>query len=140
MQTIQSLMTANPACCQAKTPLAEVARLMKENDCGQIPVVDSLQRPVGVVTDRDIALRIVGAARNPTQCCASDAMTAPARTIGLDADIGEGISLMESLQIRRLPVVDASGALAGMLSIADIAQCAKPAQTAEVIKEVSQRR
>ena len=59
--SLNSVMTANPACCTGDTPLREVARMMVENDCGEIPVVDSREsgRPVGVVTDRDSAVRMV---------------------------------------------------------------------------------
>ena len=63
MSTIGTLMTANPASCTPQTPIRQVAQLMIDNDCGQIPVVDADGRPVGVVTDRDIAVRLVAAGK-----------------------------------------------------------------------------
>ena len=57
MASVSTVMTSNPACCTAQTPLRDVARMMIDNDCGQIPVVDDAHRPIGVVTDRDIAVR-----------------------------------------------------------------------------------
>lgn len=58
-------MTEDPACCTPNTTLDQVAKLMIQNDCGEIPVVDVNDRPVGVVTDRDIVCRVVAAGKNP---------------------------------------------------------------------------
>lgn len=135
---VDSVMTANPACCTAKTPLRDVARMMLDHDCGQIPVVDESQRPIGVVTDRDIAVRIVAEGRNPNDACAGDAMTSPVRTVSTDTSLKDCVCVMEADQIRRVPVVDASGKLAGIVSIADLALAGKDKATAEVVKEVSE--
>ena len=135
---VASVMTPDPACCTASTPLRDVARMMVDNDCGQIPVVDDSQRPIGVVTDRDIAVRIVAEGRNPNEASAADAMTIPARTVTTDTSLTDCVCLMEADQIRRVPVVDASGKLAGIVSIADLALAGKKEATAEVVKEVSE--
>lgn len=135
---VSSLMTPNPACCTAGTPLRDVARMMLEHDCGQIPVVDEAQRPVGVVTDRDIAVRIVAEGRDAGHATAGDAMTSPVRTVSTGTSLKDCVCLMEADQIRRVPVVDEGGKLAGILSIADIALANKPKATAEVVREVSE--
>lgn len=135
---VESVMTANPACCQAKTPLSEVARLMIDHDCGQIPVVDADGCPVGVVTDRDIAIRIVADGRDSSQCCAGDAMSHSVKTVRRDSALNDAVCLMESAKVRRVPVVDADGKLCGMFSLADLALTGKDEATAELVKEVSE--
>ena len=73
----KNVMTANPQCCSADTPLNEVAKLMVECDCGEIPVVDSAKKLVGVVTDRDIVCRAVAKDLNTALAKASEVMTSP---------------------------------------------------------------
>ena len=135
---VESVMTPNPACCMATTPLRDVARMMLDNDCGQIPVVDQSQRPIGVVTDRDIAVRIVAEGRDSNSATAGDAMSTPVRTVTTDTSLADCVCVMEADQIRRVPVVDASGKLAGIVAIADLALTGKQEATAEVVKEVSE--
>lgn len=135
---VQSVMTAHPACCQAATPLQEVARLMIDHDCGQIPVVDDAGTPVGVVTDRDIAIRVVAEGRDSTQCCARDAMSPSVKTVRQDSSLKDAVCLMESAKVRRVPVVDAAGRLCGMFSLADLALAGKDEATAQLVREVSE--
>ena len=137
MSNVTSVMTANPACCTPQTSLRDVAQMMIQNDCGQIPVVDDQNMPLGVVTDRDIAVRIVAEGRDTNAACAGDAMTSPVQTVREDSSLKDAVCLMEAAKIRRVPVVDASGKLSGIVSIADIALAGKKAATAEVVKEVS---
>ena len=138
MSNVTSVMTANPACCTPQTSLRDVAQMMIQNDCGQIPVVDDQNMPLGVVTDRDIAVRIVAEGRDTNAACAGDAMTSPAQTLREDSSLKDAVCLMEAAKIRRVPVVNASGKLSGIVSIADIALAGKKTATAEVVKEVSE--
>jgi CBS domain-containing protein len=138
MANVTSVMTANPACCTADTPLRDVARLMIENDCGQIPVVDGQGAPVGVVTDRDITVRIVAEGRDTMNATAGDAMSSPVETVRADSSLQDAVALMERAKVRRVPVVDAQGKLAGIVSQADVALSGKPKDTAEMVKEVSE--
>lgn len=140
MADVTSVMTANPACCKADTPLRDVARMMVDHDCGQIPVVDADNKPVGVVTDRDIAVRVVAEGKDAAASVASDAMSAPCRTVQSDTSLYDCTCLMEAEKIRRIPVVDADGRLAGIVSIADLALAGKDEATAQVVKEVSEPR
>jgi CBS domain-containing protein len=135
---VESVMTPNPACCTAGTPLRDVARMMLDHDCGQIPVVDESQRPIGVVTDRDIAVRLVAQGRNTNDATAADAMSSPVRTVSTNTSLKDCVCVMEADQIRRVPVVDADGRLAGIVAIADLALAGKQKATAEVVKEVSE--
>ncbi len=136
MSAIGTVMTANPASCRADAPIAQVAQLMIDNDCGQIPVVDADNKPLGVVTDRDIAVRLVAAGK--ADATAGDAMSSPCHFIAADSSVQDAIKLMESAKIRRVPVVDGDGRLAGIVSIADLALAGKQEATAQVVKEVSE--
>lgn len=138
MADVSSVMTADPACCTADTPLRDVARMMVEHDCGQIPVVDADRRPVGVVTDRDIAVRVVAAGKDPAQATAADAMTSPCSSVTSDTSLHDTTCLMEAQKVRRVPVVDGDGRLAGIVSIADLALAGKDQATAQVVKQVSE--
>jgi CBS domain-containing protein len=138
MANVTSVMTANPACCTAKTPLKDVAKMMIEYDCGEIPVVDDGGAPVGVITDRDITIRAVAEGRDIKSTCAGDCMSSPAQTVTEDTSLRDAVCLMESAKIRRVPVVDNGGRLTGIVSIADLALAGKDNATAEVVKEVSE--
>ncbi len=110
---VKDLMTSDPACCTPDTPLAEVARMMVSHDCGEIPVVagSSDMRPVGVVTDRDIVIRTLASGINPLDKAARDCMSTPAITVSIDTSLDECCDLMESHQVRRIPVIDDHGKL-----------------------------
>lgn len=138
MTDVSTVMTPNPAACRDTTPLREVAQMMIDHDCGQIPVVDAANKPVGVITDRDITIRIVAAGRESATATAADAMSTPCKSVGNDTSLSDCTCLMEAEKIRRVPVVDAEGKLAGIVSIADIALAGKKDATAEVVKEVSE--
>lgn len=138
MADVSSVMTANPATCKADTPLRDVARLMLEHDCGQIPVVDADNRPVGVITDRDIAVRVVAAGKDSGSATAADAMSTPCKSVSSTTSLYDTTCLMEAEKVRRIPVTDADGRLAGIVSIADLALAGKDEATAQVVKEVSE--
>lgn len=135
---VRSVMTATPAFCTADTPLRDVARMMADNDCGLIPVLDATNTPVGVVTDRDIAVRIVAQGRDAKSSRAADCMTSPVITIGEDSTLSECCDVMETQKVRRVPVVDASGGLCGIVSLADVALASRDQTIAEVVKQVSE--
>ena len=137
---VKDIMTPDPACCTPDTTLQRVAELMVENDCGEIPVIESVSstKPVGVVTDRDIVCRTVAKGLNPLSMTASDCMTTPAVTVMPDTPLEECIRVLEENQIRRVPVVDAGGACCGIVALADIARHAAKREAGEVIKEVSE--
>jgi len=137
---VERIMTSDPACCTPDTPLQEVARLMVENDCGQIPVLENEQsrRTIGVITDRDIVCRAFAKGLNPLDLTVADCMTTPCITVTPETSVGECAWLMEDKKIRRVPVVDADGSCCGIIALADIALRGKTGVTAEVVKEVSE--
>ena len=137
---IREIMTSDPACCTADVMLRDVARLMVENDCGEIPVVDSQnsKKPIGVVTDRDIVVRTLAQGRNPLELSARDAMSSPATTVTPDVDLDQCATIMEEQQIRRVPVVDEQGRLCGIVAQADIVRTARDRMAADLVREVSE--
>jgi CBS domain-containing protein len=135
---LDRLMTRNPKFCLATSPLAEVARAMRDEDVGEIPVVDLDRRPIGVVTDRDIVVRTLADGRNPLEIRAQDCMTAPPIVIEEDATVEDCAKLMERQKIRRVPVVDAKGALCGIVALADLERSDARSLQNEVTRAVSQ--
>lgn len=133
----KDVMTPEPQCCSPETPLNEVANLMVEADCGEIPVVDASNRLIGVVTDRDIVCRVVAKGKDPSSCSAQDAMTQPVVAVLADTTLDEIVAVMEENQIRRVPVVDSAGCCCGIVSQADIAMVARESEVGEMVREVS---
>ncbi|HEV3141644.1 MAG TPA: CBS domain-containing protein, partial [Vicinamibacterales bacterium] len=113
-------MTSDPACCSADATLDLVAKMMVQNDCGEIPIVDTANRPIGVVTDRDIVCRVVAEGKNPSGHTAESCMTTRVVTVRTDASLSDVIATMEAHRIRRVPVVDEDGCCSGIISQADI--------------------
>ena len=133
----RDVMTPDPACCSLNTTLDEVAKLMAHNDCGEIPVLDTADQPVGVITDRDIVCRVVAEGKNPSAYTVEHYMTQPVVTVRADASLEEVVSTMEKHQIRRVPVVDERGCCAGIIAQADIAWTGGEHDVAELVREVS---
>ena len=136
---VQALMTPNPACCTPDTSLREVAEIFVDHDCGAVPVVDSREamKPIGIITDRDIACRAVAKGRNALELTARDCMSSPGVTIRDDASLDDCLEAMENNRVRRVIVVDEFDRCCGIVSQADIALRAGKKATAEVVKEVS---
>jgi CBS domain-containing protein len=136
---VRELMTRDPACCTPETTILEVARMMKDFDCGEIPVAraDGDRKLVGVITDRDIVCRIVAAGKDASSCDVKSAMSTPVVSVTPETSLDECLSLMESHQIRRVPVVDGQGAVCGIVSQADVATSGSERDTAELVKGVS---
>jgi CBS domain-containing protein len=133
----RDVMTADPACCTPETTLDLVAKLMVQKNCGEIPVVDRSDHPVGVVTDRDIVCRIVAEGKNPMAHTAAECMSQPVVTVRASAKLEDVLSAMEKHQIRRVPVVDEQGCCAGIIAQADVARVGPEHEVAELVREVS---
>jgi CBS domain-containing protein len=136
-RTARDVMTPDPACCTAHTTLDQVAKLMVENSCGEIPVVDVNDQPIGVVTDRDIVCRVVAEGKNPMAYTADSCMSQPVVTVKAADSIETVVSVMERHQIRRVPVVDERGCCTGIISQADIARAEPLPEIGELVREVS---
>jgi CBS domain-containing protein len=136
---VREIMTPNPACCTADTSLQEVAKMMVDNDCGEIPIVRSRtdRTVIGVVTDRDIVCRLIAAGKNPMEYTAEACMSTPVVAVRESTPVEKCAELMEESKIRRVPVVDGGGMVCGIVSQADIAKHASRRITAELLREVS---
>lgn len=137
---VREVMTADPACCIPKTGLKEVAQMMVDHDCGEIPVVENTETklPIGVITDRDIVCRAVAQGLNPLDLTAADCMSRPCVTVTPEMSVEECGKILEENKIRRVPVVDADGSCCGIVALADIALRTRPSVVVEVVKEVSE--
>ena len=131
------VMTPDPTRCSATTTLDEVAKLMLQFDCGEIPIVDTADRPIGVVTDRDIVCRVVAEGQNPAAHTAEQCMTHPVITVLTDASLDDVLATMERNQIRRVMVVDEDGCTAGIIAQADVALATRPNEVGNLVREVS---
>ena len=128
----REIMTKDPRTVTPDTGLQEVARLMQSEDVGIIPVVEAGGRNLlGVVTDRDIALRVVGEGKDATSTKVSDVMSKGVRTCKEDDSVDDVMDVMGREQVRRVPIVDDRGALVGIVAQADVVREAKSDKKAE---------
>lgn len=134
------IMTKNPTCCLPGDTVDQAAQLMKDEDVGPVPVVADQQtkRLLGIVTDRDLAVKVVAEARQIAAVKVEEVMTRNPVTCREGDDLQKAIDAMEEHQIRRIPVVDDNDRIVGIIAQADIATRAhKPETTAEVVEEIS---
>ena len=134
--TITEAMTANPTTVSSETTAQEAARTMKAEDVGSLPVVDG-DELVGVVTDRDIAIRLVaegkGADTTVGEIASKDVVC-----IDPQQSLEEAARLMAQHQVRRLPVCEEDGKLVGILAQADVATSGHDSLTGETVQKISQ--
>jgi CBS domain-containing protein len=135
---VKEIMSRRVACCAPDASLQDVARMMIENDCGAIPVCEAGNKPIGVVTDRDITCRAVAQGKNPLELKARDVMTGECFTVAARDSVKDCCRQMEKHQVRRVLVVDDLGHLCGIVAQADVARHASKGRTAEVVQEVSE--
>src|SRR6266496_4976470 len=114
-KTIRDLMTKNPCAIDADKPVAYAAQMMRDEDVGLAPIVEG-QKLIGTLTDRDIAIRIVAEGKDPQSTKVRDVATTRLVTIDPDQDMDEALRLMAKNQVRRLPVVEEDGKLAGVVA------------------------
>ncbi len=134
---VSDIMTREPSTLAPKATLGEAATIMKQEDCGSVPVVEG-GRLIGIVTDRDIVVRVVAAGKDPKTASVSEAMTADPVTIAPGASIDEAQRVMADRQIRRLPVVE-DGRLVGLVVIGQLALRDDARDVGETLKDVSEK-
>jgi CBS domain-containing protein len=135
-KTIRDLMTKNPCAIDADKPVGYAAKMMRDEDVGLAPIVEG-QKLIGTLTDRDIAIRVVAEGKDPQSTKVRDVMTSRLVTVDPDQDLDEALRLMAQNQVRRLPVVEEDGKLAGVVAQADVAKHASDSQTGEVVEQIS---
>ena len=138
----RELMTTDPACCTPDQAIRDAARMMRECDCGCIPVVEDTasRKLVGVVTDRDITVRAAALGKGP-ETLVRDVMSPGPKCCGLDDDVETIERIMSDEQVRRVPVVDDQGCCVGMVSQADLAlnnRAASETEVGRVVERISE--
>lgn len=137
----REVMTENPVCCLPDDLVSAAARVMRREGVGAVPVINDEQRKqlIGIVTDRDLAIKVVAESRNPNHTMVQDVMTSTIVVCREREDLSSAIGAMEEHQIRRIPVVDEDGRIVGIISQADVATLwQEPRPTAETREEISQ--
>lgn len=134
---VKDLMTPQPVVCRPEDTASQAATLMKQEDCGAIPVVSKDGKLVGIVTDRDIVIRAVAAGKDPKSTPVSAVMSADPITLSPDADADDAEKLMADRQVRRLPVVE-DGHLVGIVVTAHLARRGNVKDLGETIKGISE--
>ena len=135
-KTIREVMTSKLCSIDTDKSVAYAAKMMRDEDVGIAPIVEG-DRLVGVLTDRDIAVRVVAEGRDPEQVKVTEVASRDVVTLDPQQDLDEALRLMAQHQVRRLPVVEEDGRLVGVLAQADVAQEAGDRQTGEVVEQIS---
>lgn len=141
MKKCNEVMTKNPIYCLPNDAVARAAQLMKNENIGPIPVIENEQtkKLVGIVTDRDLALKVVADGRDPKSTKVEEVMTRKVVTCRPEDDLQKALDAMSEHQLRRIPVVDDDNKLVGIIAQADVAtRVNQPQKTAEMVKEISQ--
>ena len=136
MPKVREVMTSNPETCPADASVADAAKAMAQRDVGPIPVVDG-ERVVGLVTDRDIVVRVVAEGLDPQTTTVSEIASSDLSTVSPDDDLEQALQLLAERQVRRLPVVEGDR-LVGILAQADVARSGDDSRTGEVVEQISE--
>jgi CBS domain-containing protein len=133
----QDIMSRNPATVTPATRVRQAAKLMKDEDVGIVPVVEEggTKRLVGLLTDRDIAIRLVAEGRDPDLVEVRELMSGNPKTARPDDDVSKVMDLMGREQVRRVPIVDDRGALVGIVAQADVALEARDESKVEDMRQ-----
>ena len=137
---VSEIMTTGVMCCGMDTTIRDAARMMAEHDCGCLPITensDGSGRVVGVITDRDMAVRCIAHGMDPNTTLVSHGMTADPMCARPDMSLEECERMMAEQQVRRIPVCGADGSCIGMVSQADVALSAPGQDVANVVRNIS---
>jgi CBS domain-containing protein len=133
---IREVMTSSPRTIEADKPVADAAKLMRDEDVGLAPVVEG-DRLVGTLTDRDIAIRVVAEEKDPASTPVREVASTDVVTVDPEQDLDDALSLMAQHQVRRVPVVEQDGRLVGVVAQADVARQSDEQQTGELVGHIS---
>jgi CBS domain-containing protein len=134
-KSIREVMTTDVRACEPNAVVTDAARLMAKEDVGPIPVVED-GRIVGLVTDRDIVVRVIAEGKDPKATTVGEIASKDLVTVSPEEDLDQALQMMAERQVRRLPVVDGHR-LVGIVAQADIARTGKDKKTGEVVEEIS---
>jgi CBS domain-containing protein len=134
---IAEAMTDRPRAVTPQTSVRDAARLMEEEDVGSLPIVEEGARLVGILTDRDVTVRVVGRGLDPDATPVGDVASRDVVALTPDHDLDEALMVMAREQVRRVPIVVRENQLVGMLSQADVARAGKEKATGGVVEAIS---
>ena len=138
---VRDVMTPNPTVVSDRDSIRDVARIMKDQDTGVVPVCDDGKKIIGLVTDRDIVVRLIADGKDPLNAHVNEVMTKRVRKVHEDATVDDVLSLMSSSEIRRVPVVNKNDELVGIVSIGDISnETREHGKVGEAINDISDAR
>jgi CBS domain-containing protein len=143
MPKCSDVMTREPVCCEPGDPVTRAADLMRHHDVGSLPVVDSAnsKKLIGIVTDRDLVIKVVAGSQPVDRATVRDAMTPNPASCGEGEDLERAVTLMAGRQVRRMPVVDSEGRLIGIIAQADVAtRLNRDNRTGELVEAISEPR
>lgn len=139
-QQVRDIMTTNPSSVSEKDSVRDAARIMKDQDTGVVPVCEG-RKVIGLVTDRDIVVRLIAEGKDAQNARVNEVMTKNVRSVQEDATISEVLTLMTSAEIRRVPVVNHNDELVGIVSIGDIAtDTSQDNRVGKAIEDISDAR
>jgi CBS domain-containing protein len=136
-QSIKDVMTSNPCSIDADKSVAYAAKMLRDEDVGVAPIVEG-DKLIGMLTDRDIAIRVVAEGRDPDEVTVRDVASKQVVTIDPQQDLDEALRVMAKHKVRRLPVVEEDGKLVGVVAQADVAREGDDVQTGKLVEEISQ--
>jgi CBS domain-containing protein len=133
-------MTANPSCCVPGDSVATAAQIMKRENVGPVLVVSdrSDRRLVGIVTDRDLAVKVVAEGRDAHSTRLDEVMSSNPVTCNQEDDVSDAMRMMADYQVRRIPVVDENHRLVGIIAQADIARMGSDEEVGDMVEDISQ--
>ena len=134
---IAEVMTDRPRAVTRQTSIREAAQLMGEEDVGSLPIVDEATRLVGIVTDRDIAIRAVGPGVDTDKTSVAEIASEEVYGVTPDDDLDDALQTMARAQVRRVPVVVRENQLVGIVSQADVARMSKDKTTGDIVEAIS---
>ncbi len=141
MKKCSDIMTKDVVTCTPEDTIVEVAQLMKNEDIGPVLIVDNERSKtlVGIVTDRDIVVKVIADGQDANTTRVGDVMSKKLVTCRADDDVDVAMKAMAQFQLRRIPVVEENMRLVGIISQADLAtRVDAPEKTGEVVKEISE--
>jgi CBS domain-containing protein len=136
MTTAREIMTPDVTCIGEKESLADAARKMADLDVGSLPICGEDNRLKGMITDRDIVVKVLAKDRNPADVMAGELAQGKPVTIGADDDAAEILRTMSEHKVRRLPVIDGHQ-LVGIVAIADVAKALPDRPVGDLIDAVT---
>jgi CBS domain-containing protein len=136
MTHVRDVMTSNPTTCSAEASVADAATVMAQEDLGPLPITEG-DRLVGILTDRDIVIRVIAEGRDPQSTTVGQVASTDLVTVSPDENLDRALQLLAEQQVRRLPVVEGE-TLVGVVSQADIARQGNDRATGQVVEQISE--